>query len=138
MMKRILDTSVACAWYLPEVFAESARIWQRKMVEGAVQLIVPTLHALEFSNVLRTYVRRGELDAALAREIYATHLSAPFQWEEPARPTLLDLAIAYETTTYDAAYVSLALHFKAPVLTAERTTTPWVVKLGKLAEIVRP
>ncbi len=138
MNKRILDTSVACAWYLPEVFADSARVWQRKMVEGDIQLMVPTLHALEFSNVLRTYVRRGELDAALAREIYAIHLRAPLQWTEPARTTLLDLAIAYETTTYDAAYISLAVQFNVPLLTAEKTTTPWVVKLGKLADIVRP
>ena len=138
MIKRVLDTSVACAWYLPEAFAESARTWQRKMVEGEVKLLVPGLHALEFGNVLRTYVRRGELAADLAKEIYSTHLQAPLQWEEPVRSTLLDLAMTYETTTYDAAYISLALHYKAPLLTAERTTTPWVVKLGKLADVVRP
>lgn len=136
-MKRILDTSVACAWYLPENFATAARVWQKKMIAGDVQFIAPALHALEFSNVLRTYVRRGELDQSLAKEIYAIHLNAPLQWEEPPRHNLLDLAITYETTTYDAAYISLALRHKAPLLTAEKTTTPWVVKLGKLAEVIR-
>lgn len=138
MIKRVLDTSVACAWYLPESFAASARAWQRKMVEGEVQLLVPGLHALEFGNFLRTYVGRGELATDLAKEIYSTHLQAPLQWEEPVRSTLLDLAMTYETTTYDATYISLALHFKAPLLTAGRTTTPWVVKLGKLVDVVRP
>lgn len=138
MMKRVLDTSVACAWYLPEAFSETARIWHRKMVDGEVQLLVPALHALEFGNVLRTYVRRGEIAADLAKDIYATHLEAPLQWEEPARHSLLELAMSYETTTYDAAYISLALQYSAPILTAERTTTPWVVKLGKLVEAIRP
>lgn len=108
------------------------------MVEGEVQFLVPGLHVLEFGNVLRTYVRRGELAADLAREIYSTHLQAPLQWEEPVRSTLLDLAMTYQATTYDAAYISLAVHYKVPLLTAERTTTPWVVKLGKLVDVVRP
>jgi predicted nucleic acid-binding protein len=134
MMTRILDTSVACAWYLPESFAASARVWQQRLLDGEVRLVVPALHALEFGNVLRTYVRRGELNAPLAKEIYAVHLNAPLHWVEPARNTLLDIAIAYESTTYDAAYIALALQYKKPLLTAERTTTSWVTKLGKLAE----
>lgn len=138
MTQRVLDTSVACAWYLPEVFSASSRVWQQRMVAGEVQFLVPPLHALEFGNVLRTYVRRGELDASLAREIYATHLESPLRWEEPDRSSLLSVAMKYEATTYDAAYISLALHYRAPLLTAEKTTTPWVVKLGKLAEPLRP
>jgi predicted nucleic acid-binding protein len=138
MITRILDTSVACAWYLPEIFASAARVWQQKLLAGEVRLLVPTLHALEFGNVMRTYVRRGEMAENLAREIYAVHLSAPLVWEQTMRAELLDLAIKYETTTYDASYISMALHHKAPLLTAEKTTTPWVVKLGKLVDVIRP
>ena len=32
MNQFILDTSVAAAWYLPEVFAEPARVWQSSML----------------------------------------------------------------------------------------------------------
>jgi hypothetical protein len=31
---------------------------------------------------------------------------------------------------YDAVYVALAVSLDAPGVTAEKTTTPWVVKLG--------
>jgi predicted nucleic acid-binding protein len=137
MITRILDTSVACAWYLPESFAANARLWQKKFLAGEVRLVVPSLHALEFGNVLRTYVRRGELDDALAREIYSVHLSAPLHWEDSPHNGLLNVALTYQSTTYDASYIALALSHKAALLTAEKTTTPWVVKLGKLVDVVR-
>jgi predicted nucleic acid-binding protein len=137
MITRILDTSVAIAWYLPEVFSVSARLWNEKFRREDVRFIVPPLHALEFSNVLRSYTRRGEIDAGLASDIYKIHLESPLYWEEPSRNTILDVAFKYETTTYDASYISLALAHKVPVLTAEKTTTPWVVKLGRLADLVR-
>lgn len=31
---------------------------------------------------------------------------------------------------YDAVYIALCLSLDVPFITAERTTTPWVVKLG--------
>jgi hypothetical protein len=31
---------------------------------------------------------------------------------------------------YDAVYIELATSLGAPLITAERSTTPWVVKLG--------
>jgi len=49
---------------------------------------------------------------------------------------LLAAALEYGATVYDARFIALALSLKAPLLTSERTTTPWVVKLGKLARIV--
>jgi predicted nucleic acid-binding protein len=137
MITRVLDTSVALAWYMPESFSPSARIWQQRFQKGEVNFIVPALHSLEFANVLRTYTRRGELDGTLARDIYRTHMSAPLTWVEHPRDNILDVAFTYETTTYDACFISLALTNKVPVLTAEKTTTPWVVKLGKLAEVIR-
>jgi len=34
---------------------------------------------------------------------------------------------------YDAVYIRLALDYDAVLLTAEKSTRPWVVKLGDLA-----
>jgi len=92
----VLDTSVALAWYLNESHSAAARQWQERILSGSVQALVPSLHYQEFANVLRTVVRRGELEAALAEEIFALHLDAPLD-------------------------------------TAERSTTPWVTKLGAMA-----
>jgi predicted nucleic acid-binding protein len=61
MTTYILDTNVAVAWYLPEAFAPAARDWQEKALANAVDFMAPPLQIVEFANVLRTYVRRGEL-----------------------------------------------------------------------------
>jgi predicted nucleic acid-binding protein len=127
----VLDTSVAIAWYLREQFSEAARRWQEKLLRREVELLVPTLHYWEFANVLRTYVRRGELNEDLAREVHALHLDAPLENAEPDRQRVLGTALEFGATAYDAVYITLSLQQKAPLVTAEKTTTPWVIKLGE-------
>jgi predicted nucleic acid-binding protein len=126
----VLDTSVAIAWYLPEDLSAAARNWQRRMLRGEVSFIVPSLHYWEFCNVLRTYVRRGEIEPKLAQEIYELHLDAPLKQAEPERLAILRCALKFQATAYDAVYIELAVSLGAPLVTAERSTTPWVVKLG--------
>ena len=126
-----MDTSVAIAWYLPESFSPAAREWQRRMVEGHVRLIVPSLQYWEFANVLRSYVNRGEIPAETATRTYELHLEAPLSVIDPMRESILDRALEFDATVYDAVFVSLALEMDCRLLTAERTTTPWVLKLGK-------
>ncbi|NQU40130.1 MAG: type II toxin-antitoxin system VapC family toxin [Lentisphaerae bacterium] len=135
-MTVVVDTSVAVAWYLNETFSTEARRWQDRMLSGQDTLLVPRLHFLEFANVLRTYVRRGELDQALALDIYALHLESPLEITDTITEDILNTAFEYEATAYDAAFILLAITQDAPLITAERTTTPWVVRLGKHAIVV--
>ncbi|HUP49500.1 MAG TPA: type II toxin-antitoxin system VapC family toxin [Thermoanaerobaculia bacterium] len=134
----VVDTSVAVAWYLPEDFSAGARRWQEKLLEGKIRGVVPTLHFYEFGNVLRTLVRRGQIAADLAAEVYDIHLEAPLELIEPDRTLLLQRALEYDATVYDAVYISLALELDATILTAERTTTPWVTRLKERTEIIAP
>ena len=136
MIRRVLDTSVAIAWYLPESFSAPARYWQRMLLDGKAQLYAPSLHYWEVANVLRTYARRAELDAATACEIYNLHLDAPIVAAEPRRDSVLELALEYDATAYDAVYLALCIEMDAPLLTAERPTSPWLKKLGKLADSI--
>ena len=91
----------------------------------------------EIGNVLRTYVRRAELESALAQEVYALHLDAPLEVVEPERGDVLATALEMDTTMDDAVFIALARQHGVPLLTAERKTTPWVVRLGRLVEPVR-
>jgi predicted nucleic acid-binding protein len=127
----VLDTSVAIAWYLPEDLSVAARSWQQRMLRGEVSFIVPSLHYWEFCNVLRTYVRRGEIEQKMAQEIYELHLDAPLKQAEPERSAILRRALDFQATAYDAVYIELSISLGAPLVTAERSTTPWVVKLGR-------
>jgi predicted nucleic acid-binding protein len=133
----VLDTSVAVAWYLEEVFSASARAWQERLLTGKVVLVVPSLHYWEFANVLRTLVQRRELPENLAREIYELHMDAPLERAEPEEKSVLDIALQYGATAYDAVYISLCLSRELPLVTAEKTTTTWVTKLRDRIESVR-
>ena len=135
-MRIVLDTSVAAAWDLDETGCAAARKWQAECLAGRIDVLVPSLHFLEFANVLRTYVRRRELTAAQAEAIYELHLDAPLTVAEPERASLLRTALEYDVTAYDAAYIQLALASDAVLVTAERATTPWVRKLGKQAVVI--
>jgi len=99
------------------------------MLEGKAIFIVPSLHYWEFANVLRTLTWRRELEEDLAREILDLHLEAPLEQSEPDRRTVLDTALEYGTTVYDAVFISLCLSRGLPLITAEKTTTAWVAKL---------
>jgi predicted nucleic acid-binding protein len=133
----VLDASTALAWYLPEDFELAARRWQQDALTGRVRFAVPSLHFWEVGNVLRTYVRRREIDRPTAEGIYTLHLEAPLEVAEPERALVLQTALDYEATVYDAVYIARSLSLNAPLITAERTTTPWVVKLGPLVRSVR-
>lgn len=137
MKALVLDTSVAAAWYLPDEFAAEARAYRERLLAGSLELIVPSLHYWELANVLRTYVRRGEIESSLASEIFDLHLDAPLELAEPDRRRVLAAAFEYEATVYDSVYIALALEHDVPLLTAERTTQPWVQRLGERARSVR-
>lgn len=83
---------------------------------------------------IRTYVVRRELDEQIAAEIYALHLEAPIEIAEPDRTAVLETALRYRATAYDSVYIALSVSREIALLTAERTTTSWVAKLGKLIE----
>ena len=125
----VLDTSVAVSWYLTEVLALGQNVaaryarWQDRPHGSASAR--PGM-----ANVLRTYVRRDEIEAPLAKEIYDLHLEAPLVVREPDRAQILETALRLEATAYDAVLIGLSLDLDVPLLTAETTTPPWVVKLG--------
>lgn len=130
MTHLVLDTSVAVAWYLPESFSARAGDWQERLREGTHRMVVPGHHYWEFGNVLHTHTRRGDLSTEEAILIFQTHLLAPLQVVEPDREKVLSTALAYDATVYDAIYIELSRSLEIPLITAARTTTPWVQQLG--------
>lgn len=133
MTSYVLDTSVALAWYLPEVFSKAARTWQSKLMAGEISFHVPTLHYWEIANVLRSHVRRGQIDLRLATDIWDVHLDAALQTTDLAIDEVFATALEYDATAYDAVYIALAIQLDLRLLTAERRSTEWVRKLGKRA-----
>lgn len=136
MSNFILDTSVAVNWYINEVFSESARYSQTQLIQNQDRFYVPPLHFLELSTVLRTLVLKKILSVTSAENIYSLHLQAPLQVMELEREKIVEIALAYQATPYDAVFIRLALVTDFPLLTAEKKTQGWVSKLGDLAVVI--
>jgi len=60
-------------------------------------------------------------------------LDAPLNVEDPPRDEILRTALELDASAYDAAFIALAKIYNCPLINAERSTTPWVIKLGKHA-----
>lgn len=115
----MLDNSVACGWFLDnQATAYSDAVIERLQDERAA---VPALWELEFTNVLRTACLRQRLTAAAAQVVIARIVSLPIDVDRQsvAPRELLALALRFGLSTYDAAYLELALRLQLPVATAD-------------------
>jgi predicted nucleic acid-binding protein len=115
----VLDNSVAMAW----CFEDEASPYADKVLDAVVRetAIAPPLWSLEVANGLRSGVRRGRIAPERARELAAELRLLPVEVEPPDRArdlsTVLDLALANDLTSYDAAYLELALRTGLPLAT---------------------
>ena len=118
-MPMILDNSVVCGWLLEsQATAYSDAIAQRLQDDHAV---APPLLRLEYANVLRTACKRGRLTAQQAQDAIAQLAELPVEIdaELPDAGQLLALALRYDLSSFDAAYLDLALRRQLPVATQD-------------------
>lgn len=113
----VLDNSVLCGWFL----ANQATPYS-DAVAGLLPVVdahAPWLLQLEFTNVLRTACRRGTIEIAAAPP-------------EPA--ALLSLALRFQLTSYDAAYLELALRLQLPIASRDDALADaaWAAGVGVL------
>ncbi|TVR84956.1 MAG: PIN domain-containing protein [Rhodospirillales bacterium] len=118
----VLDCSVAVAWcFEDEASMETDAILERVRDEGAV---VPALWHLELGNVLVQAERRQRLRATDTTLRLGLIADLPIRTDpEPPDRLLGDvlaLARAEGLTTYDAAYLELALRNGVPLASRDR------------------
>ncbi len=120
----VLDASVALAWcFEDEASVEAIEVLER-LKEGTA--VVPALWFLEVGNALLNAERRGRLTPTestifleLLRQlpIRVEEISPRQFWEE-----ILVLARAYHLSTYDAAYLTIAMRTGLPLATLDRSS----------------
>ena len=118
-MPFVLDNSVVCGWFLEnQATLYSDAIAERLRDDRAV---APALWELEFSNVLRTACLRQRMTAEAAQRVIAQIVSLPIDVDRQPVPAseLLALALRFGLSTYDAAYLELALRLQLPVATGD-------------------
>lgn len=120
-MSFVVDASIALCWcFEDESSPEADALLDRAARDGVV---VPVLWRFELSNVLLQAEKRGRIttaDVAARLELLGALPVATDQdsvgraWRE-----VLSLARAYRLTTYDAAYLELAVHHGLPLATKD-------------------
>ena len=118
-MPFVLDNSVVCGWLLESQATPYANaVADRLLSERAV---APALLRLEYTNVLRSACKRQRLTAQQAQEAIEALAVLPIEYDRelPDASQLLALALRYELTSYDAAYLDLALRRQLPVATQD-------------------
>lgn len=119
----VLDCSATLPWVFADEASPGADALLERLVAGE-RAWVPALWHLELGNVLLGAKRRGRIDQAgiegfLAR-IAVYDIAVDDQTMERAWQKTLDLALLHGLSTYDAAYLELALRRGLPLATRVR------------------
>ena len=138
MKQVVADASLCGAWILSDEFSERAERLLTQIVKGSLGLVVPALWHYEMNNLLRSAQRRKRLSEEDAREALETLNQVPLVIEDlpegPARKRILHLAIQFDLSSYDAAYLELADRHKIPLLTTDTKLQAAAKQLGLLPE----
>ena len=118
--KVVVDASVVVKWFLEEEHSGKALLLRDKFVQGAVELLSPSLMPYEVLNALRysnLYSEEELIGAAESLEKYGIEL-----WDLRGRycEEVVRTAVALDITLYDASYVALAKLAGAKLVTADQ------------------
>lgn len=137
-MRFVLDNSITMRWLLNDRDADTmdyARRVLELLVDGA-SAVVPNLWALEAANVTVKALRKGHVSQAEASQFLALirelDIEPDGQTHERALGETLSLAHQYGLSSYDAAYLELALRSGLQVATVDKDLGDAVTKAGGL------
>jgi predicted nucleic acid-binding protein len=128
----IVDCSLAMTWvFQDEATAESTDLLRRLATESA---LVPSHWFLEVSNVLATAERRNRISVTETAQFLAMldTLQVEIDNDTLARAFdhILPLARTHSLTTYDAAYLDLALRRQLPLASLDSDLRQAATKFG--------
>lgn len=131
-MSLVIDASIALAWcFEDEATVETDMLMEVVRTDGA---LVPTIWHLELANVLMQAEKRNRLSAAdvVARLELMAVLPITTDQETGRRAwrETLSIARAEKLTSYDAAYLELALRKALPLASLDRALIAAARRLG--------
>lgn len=104
----VVDASVALDWFLTE--PGSCPAWDILDVLDEFVPVVPSIWRLEVTNVLSMQVQRRGMPIEAARTTLAEVLALPMAViEEGPAPAIMQLSVDRGLTSYDAAYLEVAM-----------------------------
>ncbi|MEE2715835.1 MAG: type II toxin-antitoxin system VapC family toxin [SAR324 cluster bacterium] len=128
----VLDCSVTLAWcFQDETNPYADDVLERLNLESAV---VPSLWPLEVSNVLLVGIRKKRLEPPDARRFFSLlaglQIEIDSQTHQYASQQIFELGLQWQLSSYDSAYLELALRKNCPLATADRALKKAATALG--------
>ncbi len=120
-MAFVLDNSVVVAWFFPSQATPYTHVIAKRL--ETEKAWVPALWQLEIANVLRTACSRHRLEHAKARDIFDALNKLPVQVDQSDGPSgrqLFELAMRFKLSSYDAAYLELAMRLGMDLATQDQ------------------
>lgn len=119
-MPFVLDNSVVTGWYLGDQASAYTDAIALKLQDD--KALVPPLWQMELANVLKTACTKGKLPTTQARQILDVLAQLPIEVDAgpaPGQRQLFELAMRYGLSSYDAAYLELAMRHGLPIATRD-------------------
>jgi predicted nucleic acid-binding protein len=133
----VIDASVAAKWYLPaEEGEKQALAILDEYVMGKLSIIAPSLLYYEVANALLVASRRERISEETYRQAVGSlfELALTIQPLEQYWELALKMAVDYQRSIYDAAYLALAASRNVKLVTGDRRLfnaagahLPWIV-----------
>ncbi len=117
-MKLIIDSCVAVKWCFKEEFSTQAIHLQNDEYE----ILAPDLICSEIGNVIWKKSLKNEMNFIQCGEVYNAimdHFNAFFDSKRFIEKSI-ELAIKYNHPVYDCIYISTAMHYNIPLVTADK------------------
>lgn len=114
-MPFVVDNSVVIGWHLSSQATDYTDAMLDKLASDVAH--VPALWPLEFSNVVRKALTGRKITEERAREIMQIQagLSLIVHADVPDPAENMEPALRYKLSSYDAAYLELAMRLKLPI-----------------------
>lgn len=121
-MQWVLDASIAAAWCFEDESTSRTDALLEKL--GREPAVVPGHWSLEVSNVLATVTRSGRISVskrnAFVEMLNGFSIFVDGETHRCAWGEILRLADVFGLTSYDAAYLELALRMRLPLATNDK------------------
>jgi predicted nucleic acid-binding protein len=118
LMAFVVDASIVAAWFLPDETNDIADLALSRLENE--DALAPDLLLHEMRNILLMAERRKRIIMEDVLTIFSRIENMPIDIiTDRDSISIVRLARQHNLTAYDAAYLSLALHLKVPLVTAD-------------------
>jgi predicted nucleic acid-binding protein len=130
----VLDNNVTMAWCFTEEATEFTKTVLSRLSNLTDSAIVPVLWLYEVVNVIEMAFRKGRITSEKAGAFLESLADLPIVVENPNRAQVIvavrALAREHQLTSYDAAYLELAIRHKLPIASLDTALLKAAVAAG--------